>query len=177
MHEIPIPDPCLVVLIGAAGSGKSTFAARHFAPDEVLSSDAYRQRLTGDAADQRATGLAFRWLHGDLEARLMAGRTTVVDATNVTRHARRVLLARAMDADVPSVAVVFDLARAVVHARNAGRTARIVPADVVDDHLDRLRDALEAPPGRRLHDEGFAAIVILADPDEIDRISLVRRRA
>ena len=36
--EIEIADPSLVVLIGAAGAGKSTFAARNFAPDEILSS-------------------------------------------------------------------------------------------------------------------------------------------
>jgi len=52
---IELPEPCLVVLIGAAGSGKSTLAARLFAPDEVLSSDANRALLTGDAADQGVT--------------------------------------------------------------------------------------------------------------------------
>ena len=45
--EIVLPDPSLVVLIGAAGAGKSTFAARHFAPDEVLSSDRFREDRLG----------------------------------------------------------------------------------------------------------------------------------
>ncbi len=39
MTVIDLPDPSLVVLIGASGSGKSSFAARHFKPTEVLSSD------------------------------------------------------------------------------------------------------------------------------------------
>ena len=30
--RIDLPDPSLVVLIGASGSGKSSFARRHFAP-------------------------------------------------------------------------------------------------------------------------------------------------
>ena len=36
--KIELGDPCLVVLIGASGSGKSTFAARHFLPTETVSS-------------------------------------------------------------------------------------------------------------------------------------------
>jgi ABC-type polysaccharide/polyol phosphate transport system ATPase subunit len=34
-----VPLGVLVALVGVTGSGKSTFAARHFRPTEVLSSD------------------------------------------------------------------------------------------------------------------------------------------
>jgi adenylylsulfate kinase-like enzyme len=97
--RIEIRDPSLVVLVGAAGSGKSTFAARWFAPSEVLSSDAFREILTGDAADQRATKTAFSIIHREVTKRLAAGRTVVVDATNVEASARRQLLARASFAE------------------------------------------------------------------------------
>ena len=109
MPTVRLVDPSLVVLIGPAGSGKSTLAARHFAPDEILSSDAYRKLVSGDEADQRASGLAFRRLHDDVAARLRGRRLSVVDATNLTRHARLTLLARARDAGVPAVAIVLDL--------------------------------------------------------------------
>ena len=59
MATVVLPDPSLVLLVGAAGSGKSTFAARHFGADEVLSSDAMRARLSGDEADQRVSRAAF----------------------------------------------------------------------------------------------------------------------
>ena len=136
MIELVIPDPSLVVLVAAAGAGKSTFAARHFQPDEILSSDAYRARIAGDAADQRATRAAFRLLHRDLERRLADRRMTVVDATNVERSARRALLGRGRRRPaLPAIAVVLDLPPAVVLARNSGRSAR-----VVDEHVVR------APP-------------------------------
>jgi protein phosphatase len=177
VRSLEIPDPCLVVLVGPAGAGKSTLAARLFAPDEILSSDAYRRMLTGDENDQRASGLAFRRLHEDLARRLGAGYLTVVDATNVTPHARRVLLGRASDARVPAVAIVLDLPADVVHARNAGREARVVPPEIVDRHLAGLGEALGA--GRLATDgleaEGFEAVWVVRDPAELDALRIVRR--
>ncbi len=166
-----VPDPCLVVLVGAAGAGKSTFAARHFAPDEVLSSDGFRERIAGDPADQAATAPAFAALHRAVRRRLSSGRLTVVDATSVGREHRRPLLRAASACGVPCVAIVFDLPPEVVLARNAGRTGRAVPDVVVRRHLRRLADAMR-PPG--LDAEGFAVVVVLRDPAAVDRVTVVR---
>jgi protein phosphatase len=176
VHDIVIPDPSMVVLIGPAGVGKSTFAARHAAPAEILSSDAFRLAIAGDAADQRASGLAFRRLHDELAHRLAARRLTFVDATNLTTHARRVLLGRARDASIPAVAIVFDLTAELVHERNAGRIGRVVPGDVVSEHLRRLRTLLDpTDPSRQLVAEGFDPVVVLTEPGTMDRVRLVRR--
>jgi len=169
---ITLPEPCLVVLLGAAGVGKSTFAARHFAPDEVLSSDAFRERVAGDAGDQAATGRAFAALHRALAARLGLGLTTVVDATNVQSHARRRLLRLAGVGGVPAVAIVLDLPVDVVLARNAGRE-RVVPEDAVRRQLADLRRSLR--PGG-LPAEGFLRVVHLTSPHEVDELVVVRRR-
>jgi predicted kinase len=172
--EIVIADPSLVVLVGAAGSGKSTFAARHFAPDEILSSDAFRLLIAGDESDQRATKPAFSRLHRELVRRLASGRLTVVDATNVELHARRSLVMRATHASVPATAVVLDLPPSIVLSRNTARSSRVVADAIVQRHLERLRLSIDgrATP---LDGEGFSAVVVLRDPAEVDAVTILRR--
>lgn len=166
--EIPIATPGLVVLVGAAGAGKSTFAARHFRTEEILSSDALRGRLTGDPGDQAATRLAFAILHRELVNRLRAGQLVVVDATNVRSFARRSLVRRAASVGAPATAVVLDLPADVIHARNLGRP-RPVPVAAVDAQLAELARSL---PG--IASEGFARVVRLATPDEVEAVRFVR---
>ena len=134
-----VPDPSLVVLVGAAGSGKSTFAARHFAPDEILSSDAFRAAISGDAADQSASPAAFKALHAALDRRLRDGRLTVVDATNLTAAARQAARDPGGGRRRPGHRHRAGPAGAVVLARNAARRDRVVPEDVVRRHLGEVR--------------------------------------
>ena len=168
---IRVPDPSLVALVGAAGSGKSTFAARHFAPDEILSSDAFRAAVSGDAADQSASPAAFKALHAALDRRLRDRRLTVVDATNLTVRARQALVARATAAAIPAVAIVLDLPAAIVLARNAARRDRVVPEDVVRRHLGEVRRVVS---DGSLTADGFASVVVLTDPAEVDRVVVSR---
>ncbi len=173
MPTIVLADPSVVVLVGAAGSGKSTLAARLFAPDEILSSDALRERVSGDAADQRATGTAFRILGRMLETRLMAGQLAVVDATGLKPSDRRPWLMAARRHGVPAAAIVLSLPASVVHARNAGRQ-RVVDPDVIDRHL--AQQATLATP-ERLRAEGFDPVVVLRWVIEVDRLEIERRRS
>ena len=170
---LELPGRALVVLVGPAGAGKSTLAERHFAPSEVLSSDAIRAELTGDPGDQRVTRRAFELLDRRLEARLAAGRTCVVDATNVTAAARHSLLRIARVHRTPAVAIVLALDPAIVRARNAGRD-RVVPAEAVARHHAALDGALRADAFRR---EGFAAVVVLETPEAVEALVISRRAA
>jgi protein phosphatase len=174
--DIDIEDPSLVVLIGAAGAGKSTFAARHFADEEVLSSDRYRRLVSGDEANQAATRAAFVRLHRDLETRLANGLLTVIDATSVQSHARRALLARAAAAGVRTIAIVLDLPPETVYARNAGRPARTVDFAVVTRQLAGVRASLDGPDAA-IAEDGFDRVVILRDPAEVDAVRIRRRPA
>ena len=71
--QLNIPDFSLVVLIGGTGSGKSTFAAKHFSPTEILSSDRCRALDADDENDQRATGDAFEVLYTIAASALLRG--------------------------------------------------------------------------------------------------------
>ena len=172
-RTLVLPDPCLVVLIGAAGSGKSTLAARLFPPGVVLSSDTFRGAVSGDEADQRATRTAFAILHRELERRLAAGRTTVVDATSVTAYARRGLLARAAEHAMPAIAIVLELDPVAVLDRNARRAGRVVPEEAVRRQLADLARSLR--PGA-LEAEGFSAVYSVRTKAELDSLELGPRR-
>ena len=170
MTTITVPDPSLVLLVGAAGAGKTTFAARHFSPHEVLSSDAYRALVSGDEANQKVSRLAFSILHRDLERRLQAGQLTVVDATNVDARNRRELIRRAQAAGLPVVALVLDLPTAIVLARNASRS-RQVDETVVRWQIERVGTTAGAGV---LAGEGCAIVWIGRTPKAIDGV-LIRR--
>ncbi len=169
-EPVDFPVPGLVVLIGAAGAGKSTLAARLFDPTEIVSSDDLRAAVSGDPADQKATRTVFGIVHREVRRRLAAGRRVTVDATNVETGARLALVRLARDAGAPAVAIVVLAPAEVVHARNARRSGRIVPADIVDRHLARVatlgRDAEEI--AARLRAEGFAAVHVIESRDDPD---------
>src|SRR4051812_5036981 len=116
--RITIPKLSLVVLIGASGSGKSTFARKHFLPTEVLSSDACRGLVSDDENSQAVTNDAFDVLHYIAAKRLALGKMTVVDATNVQLEARKPLVALARQYHCLPVAVVLTLPERLCQERN-----------------------------------------------------------
>jgi len=172
MTAIDLPADALVVLIGASGAGKTTFAARSFRPTEILSSDAFRAIVADDKADQGATQAAFELLHLAARRRLERGRLTVVDATNVTHRARAAFVAVARSAGRPVIAIVLDFSADVCRMRNATRDARTVGDAVIDRQRVELRRSLAAPRG--LAAEGFDGVRRFTDPLELDGATIVR---
>jgi len=160
--NIVIPEGSLVALIGASGSGKSTFAREHFKRTEVLSSDFFRGLVSDEENDQAATTDAFDALHYVAAKRLANGRLAVIDATNVQEEARRPLVSLARDHDVLPVAIVLNLPEAVCQERNRGRADRDFGPHVVRRQQQQLRRSL-----RGLQREGFRYVYVLSTPEEV----------
>ncbi len=140
-----LPSPCLLVLAGPVASGKSTWAATHFPPSAVVSSDALRGVVGAGEDDIAASADAFALLEEIVARRVARGLTTVVDTTGMDaeRRARWRALARAHG--MACVAVAVDTTAAVCRARNRARP-HPVPAAALTAQLrawPAVRDALD----------------------------------
>ena len=168
--NLTVPELCLVVLIGPTGSGKSTFARKHFKPTEVISSDFCRGLVSDDENCRDATGDAFDLLKFIVAKRLARGLSTVIDATNVQAESRKPLIELAREYDVLPAAVVLQMPERVCHERNKGRADRAFGPHVVRNHLMQLRRGI-----RGLDREGFRYVHILRTPEEVEQVQIERQ--
>jgi protein phosphatase len=169
MSTLKIPELCVLTLVGVTGSGKSSFAARHFLPTEVISSDFCRGLVADDENDQSATNAAFDVLHFIAGKRLEAGRLCVVDATNVQAEARRPLVQLAKAHHTLAVAVVLDVPEPVCAARDESRPDRQFGDHVLRNQTMQLRRSL-----RSLRREGFHRVHVLKGEVEIEQATFER---
>jgi F420-dependent oxidoreductase-like protein len=148
-----LPAPCLVVLVGPGASGKSTWAAAHFRPEAIVSSDRLRALIGAGEDDIGASEDAFRLLDEVVRQRVSRRLTTVVDTLGLNAERRRAWLALARKHDLPCVAVAFDTPADECRARNRERPKRI-PADVLAMQLRAWTRVSESLPA-----EGFDAVL------------------
>jgi protein phosphatase len=167
--RISIPDFCLVVLVGASGSGKSTFARRHFKPTEIVSSDACRGMVDDDENSLDATADAFALLNYIAETRLKRRKLTVIDATSVRQEDRARLVQLAKRHHALAVAIVLNPGEDICHERNKARPDRQYGPHVVRNHMASLRRNL-----RRIGKEGFRYVHELGSVAEIDSVEMTR---
>lgn len=167
--KLTIPELAIVALVGPSGSGKSSFARKHFRGTEILSSDFCRGLVSDDENSQAATNDAFEVLHFIASKRLAAGKLVVIDATNVQPEARKPIIALGREYHCLPVAVVFDLPEKLCQERNRTRRDRDFGPHVIRQQSQQLRRSL-----RGLEREGFRRVHVLRSPEEVDAAEIVR---
>lgn len=153
MSEPRIPDPALIVLVGASGSGKSTWASARYRAAEIVSSDALRGIAGSGPHDLDASVDAFALLEQIVDARASRGLTTVVDTLGFDSARRARWLGLARTAGLPAVAVAFTTDAAECRRRNAGRDVP-VPAPALAGQLRKAARIVE-----ELRAEGWDHVV------------------
>ncbi|MFA7480092.1 MAG: polynucleotide kinase-phosphatase [Vulcanimicrobiota bacterium] len=149
--NLKLPEKSLVLLVGSSGSGKSSFAQRHFLSTEVVSSDVCRGLVSDDENDQKSTHLAFELLHFMVGIRLRNRRMTVVDATNLRPEDRKSLRDLAVSHDTLCTAILFDTPRQICKERNASRPDRNFSSRVIDRHTSLFRQTVRNIKKERFH--------------------------
>jgi protein phosphatase len=165
--KLTIPKHSLVLLVGVSGSGKSSFAKKHFRTSEIISSDYCRYIVCDDENDQSATKDAFEILHFIARMRLARGRLTVIDATNVQVAARKPLIALAGEYNMPVLAIVLNLSEQRCLERNQARLYRKVDPQIVRTQVEDLQGSLAG-----LGSEGLHPVFILDSPDLINSVEI-----
>jgi alkanesulfonate monooxygenase SsuD/methylene tetrahydromethanopterin reductase-like flavin-dependent oxidoreductase (luciferase family)/predicted kinase len=156
---VALPDPALVVLVGAAGSGKSTWALDHYRRAEVVSSDDLRGVVGSGPADLDASADAFDLLERIVTARLSRGLTTVIDTLGLDAERRVAWRDAARAARLPAVVVLFDTAGEACRRRNAPR-GRPVPTPVLAEQVRRSAAARDV-----LASEGWDHVEVASGAD------------
>lgn len=160
MDKIVISDNTLIVLCGIAGCGKSTFAEKHFLPTQIVSSDECRARICDDAANQKVTVQAFEVWRLIIRKRLLLGRLTVADATNLDEGDRAWLLKTAQYYNFFCAAILFHLPLEVCLRRNTKRE-RVVPEEALLRQYESFQNTLSS-----IRVEGFDSVFVLNEKDQ-----------
>jgi len=147
----PLGVPCLIVLVGPPGSGKTSWARLQGRGAVHISQDDLIDAITPDGFNH-----VYRRIYREAEdavarAALAAGHTVIVDRTNRTRAHRQRWLRIASETACPSIAVVMTASEALCRKRNAERGGA---RRVSDERMERMFAALEPV----LPDEGFLFI-------------------
>lgn len=168
--EINIPELSLILLVGVSGSGKSSFAKKHFAPTEIVSSDYCRGIVSNDENNQAATDDAFDLLYYITRKRLKNGLLTVIDATNVQQKARKGLIDIAKEYHCLPIAIVLDIPEKVCIERNNQRPDRQFGSHVVRNQKQQLRKSLSD-----MRYEGFKKVFTLKSVQEVEAVTSIKR--
>ena len=169
--KIEIPEFCLVAMVGATSSGKSSFANKHFKPTEVLSSDFFRAMVCDDENNQTISDDAFDLLYYAAGKRLNNMKLTVIDATNIQQNARKKIVELAREQNVLAAAIVLNLPEELLQQRNKARAERNFPERVIRQHCREVKQSI-----KYLKRDGFRYVYVINSLEQLENVQIVRTK-
>ena len=139
--DYKIPNNAVVLLVGVAGSGKSTLTKKAFGNETVIvSSDECRKEICGNEKDQSVSTQAFQLFYQKIEDGILEGKQVVADATNLDKFSREKIYEIANRNNVPVYALVFNIPIDVIKRQNKMRE-RVVPEYAIDKMFKKMKEA------------------------------------
>lgn len=145
-----------IMLVGLPGSGKSYIAKEFFSGATIISSDAIREKLWGDANDQRDPIKVFNEMERQLIIALENDEDVVYDATNIHSRNRRALVRRILHNFPKTECCCVVVACSIKECkRRQNDRERKVP----DEVIDRMARQFEVP----YYNEGWEIIHVVTN--------------
>lgn len=157
---IEIDPRTLLILVGASGSGKSTFVRRFFPETAIVSTDRCRALISDDERNQAVSGPAFDLFYNIIDKRLALGRTTVADSTALRAEYRIALRDIARKHNFAVIILAFDVPEQLANQQDRQRATRSVGPLVIGRQMDAFRNSLPL-----LENEGMDAVYTLSSAD------------
>ena len=144
LKDIDEKKKILVILVGPPASGKSTWGNKFAQENNLIyvSTDAIRAEIGTGEGDQSVSRAAFVIARNRVSAALGAGKSAMIDATSVSRKARKdwINLGRGHGAFI--IAVAFEVSREELLRRDAERERHVGP-EIIDRFLHKYERPTE----------------------------------
>jgi protein phosphatase len=168
-RTIALPDPSLVLLLGARGAGKTTFARRHFEPSEIVSLDECCRMLgVSPSAPSNDTLELFQTI---IQNRLFSGKLVVVDMDDTNAELRRAVVTLSKRHHLFAIAIAFKLDERICIQRNAFRSDCVVSPYDVKRGVENVRRILDSSSR-----EGLRDIHVLDSPEAVEKAIITRTK-